>query len=184
MNNKSDSHVEVPHMNYKIREIKEKDIDNGRLLEVLENFPLEGLRKPAAKAILKEIKSNPLHRIFVAVIQATSDNHGLIIGTTTLLVEPKFIFGGGRVGHIEDVSVRAGYQRKGIGFKLVNYATEQAAIMGCVKTVLDCSDENIPFYEKIGYSYQDNCMKIMHSQHLIRYNNSSSIESRNKRHSL
>lgn len=67
------------------------------------------------------------------------------------------------MGHIEDVSVRAGYQRKGIGFKLVNYATEQAAIMGCVKTVLDCSDENMPFYERVGYSYQDNCMKSVDS---------------------
>ncbi|MDQ6668013.1 MAG: GNAT family N-acetyltransferase [Thermoproteota archaeon] len=66
----------------------------------------------------------------------------MIVGTTTLVVEPKFIFGGRRVGHIEDVAVRAGYQRKGIGFKLVNYATEQAAIMRCVRTVLDCSDES------------------------------------------
>ncbi|MFY9796312.1 MAG: GNAT family N-acetyltransferase [Candidatus Nitrosopolaris sp.] len=163
MNNKNDGHVGVsPSIDYEIREIKEIDIDKGRLLETLANFPVKGLRTPVAKAILKEIKSNPLHKIFVAVIQTTGDNHGLVIGTTTLIVEPKFIFGGRRVGHIEDVSVRAGYQRKGIGFKLVNYATEQAAIMGCVKTVLDCSDENMPFYERLGYSYQDNCMKIEH----------------------
>jgi glucosamine-phosphate N-acetyltransferase len=149
-------------INYAIREIEENDIESGGLLEVLENLaPVGGLSKPAAKAILKEIKSNPLHRIFVAVIQDGS-NQGLIIGTTTLLVEPKFIFGGGRVAHIEDVAVRAEYQRKGIGFKLVSYATEQAAIMRCVRTVLDCSDENIPFYEKIGYSYHGNSMKIQH----------------------
>jgi glucosamine-phosphate N-acetyltransferase len=79
-----------------------------------------------------------------------------------LLIEPKFIFCGGKVGHIEDVSVKMEYQRKGIGFKLVTHATKQAALMGCVKTVLDCSDENVPFYQKVGYSYQDNCMKIMH----------------------
>jgi glucosamine-phosphate N-acetyltransferase len=143
---------------YEIREIREEDIDNGRLLEVLENFRLEDLSKATAKAILKEIKTNPLHKIFVAM---TKDDN-LVIGTTTLLVEPKFIFGGGRVGHIEDVSVRKEYQRKGIGFKLVNYATEQAALMGCVKTVLDCSDESMRFYQRLGYSYQDNCMKIMH----------------------
>ena len=149
-------------INYAIREIEENDIETGGLLEVLENLaPVGGLSKPAAKAILKEIKSNPLHRIFVAVVQ-DGRNQGLIIGTTTLLVEPKFIFGGGRVAHIEDVAVRAEYQRKGIGFKLVNYATEQAALMRCVRTVLDCSDENIPFYEKIGYSYHGNSMKIQH----------------------
>jgi glucosamine-phosphate N-acetyltransferase len=146
--------------NYEIREIKEEDIDNGGLLEVYrENFPLGDLPKAAAKAILKEMKTNPLHKVFVAV---TNDNQDWVIGTTTLLVEPKFIFGGGKVGHIEDVSVKVRYQRKGIGFKLVTHATNQAALMGCVKTVLDCSDENVPFYQKIGYSYQDNCMKIMH----------------------
>jgi glucosamine-phosphate N-acetyltransferase len=149
-------------INYAIREIEENDIESGGLLEVLENLaPVGGLSKPAAKAILREIKSNPLHRIFVAVVQ-DGRNQGLIIGTTTLLVEPKFIFSGGRVAHIEDVAVRVEYQRKGIGFKLVNYATEQAAIMRCVRTVLDCSDENIPFYEKIGYSYHGNSMKIQH----------------------
>jgi glucosamine-phosphate N-acetyltransferase len=149
-------------INYTIREIEENDIESGRLLEVLENLaPVEGLSKSDAKTILRKIKSNPLHRIFVAVIE-NGRNQGLIVGTTTLLVEPKFIFGGGRVAHIEDVAVRAEYQRKGIGFKLVNYATKQAAIMRCVRTVLDCSDENIPFYEKVGYSYHGNSMKIQH----------------------
>ena len=152
---------------YTIREIEENDIESGGLLEVLDNLtPVEGLTKPAAKTILKEIKSNPLHRIFVAVLQEGIDR-GLMIGTTTLLVEPKFIFGGGRVAHIEDVAVRVEYQRKGIGFKLVNYATEQAAAMRCVRTVLDCSNENIPFYEKIGYSYHGNTMKIQHTQDVV-----------------
>jgi glucosamine-phosphate N-acetyltransferase len=148
---------------YTIREIEENDIESG-LLEVLENLaPVGDLSNLAAKAILDEIKSNPLHRIFVAVAQ-DGTKKGLIIGTTTLLVEPKFIFGGGRVGHIEDVAVRAGYQRKGIGFALVKHATQQAALMRCVRTVLDCSDENIPFYEKIGYSYHGNTMKIQYTQ--------------------
>jgi glucosamine-phosphate N-acetyltransferase len=152
---------------YAIREIDESDIENGGLLEVLENLaPVGGLTRPAAAAILKDIKSNPLHRIYVAVVQEDTEQ-GLVIGTTTLLVEPKFIFGGGRVGHIEDVAVRAGYQTRGIGFKLVKYATEQAVLMGCVRTVLDCSDKNIPFYEKIGYSYHGNTMKIQHNQYIV-----------------
>jgi glucosamine-phosphate N-acetyltransferase len=151
-------------MNYTIREIEEKDILSGGLLEVLENVaPVGDLDKLTAKLILKDIKSNPLHRIFVAVIQDGRDQ-SLIIGTTTLIVEPKFILGGGRVGHIEDVAVRSEYQSKGIGFKLVSYATEQAAIMGCIRTILDCSNENIPFYEKIGYSYFGNCMKKQYEQ--------------------
>ena len=65
---------------YTIREIEENDIESGGLLEVLDNLaPVEGLTKPAAKTILKEIKSNPLHRIFVAVLQEGIDR-GLMIG--------------------------------------------------------------------------------------------------------
>jgi glucosamine-phosphate N-acetyltransferase len=83
----------------------------------------------------------------------------IIVGTTTLLVEPKFIFGGARVGHIEDVSVRKEFQGFGIGSWLVEHATTVAeSEMGCIKIVLDCSDETMPFYEGLGYSYQDNCM--------------------------
>jgi len=55
-----------------------------------------------------------------------------------LQLEPKFIFGGGKVGHIEDVSVKARYQRKGIGFILVTHPT---ALMG-------------PYY-RFGNSIQD-----------------------------
>ena len=157
-----------PSMKYTIREIEENDIEAGGLLEVLENLaPVGDLSKPTAKVILKEIKSNPLHKIFVAVLQ-DGKNEGMIIGATTLLVEPKFIFGGGRVGHIEDVAVRSEYQSKGIGFELVSHATEQAAIMGCVRTILDCSNENVPFYEKVGYSYYGNCMKIEYGARLIK----------------
>ena len=62
-------------IDYTIREIEEKDIESGGLLDVLENLaPVGGLTNPAAKSILKEIKSNPLHRIFVAVVQCTIDD--------------------------------------------------------------------------------------------------------------
>ncbi|HEY7080914.1 MAG TPA: GNAT family N-acetyltransferase [Nitrososphaeraceae archaeon] len=63
--------------------------------------------------------------------------------------------------------MRAGYQRRGIGFKLVKYATEQAVLMRCVRTVLDCSDENIPFYVTVGYLHHGNTMKIEHEQDMV-----------------
>ncbi len=67
-------------INYSIREIEENDIESGGLLEVQDNLaPVEDLSKPAAKAILNEMKSNPLHRIFVAVAQDPT-NQGLVLG--------------------------------------------------------------------------------------------------------
>ena len=35
------------------------------------------------------------------------------------------------------------------------------------KNSTNCSDENIPFYEKIGYSYHGNTMKIQNEQDMV-----------------
>jgi glucosamine-phosphate N-acetyltransferase len=151
-----------------LSELKHEDLDRG-FLETLDSLipGTSQLDRSKACDIVKEIESNPLHRIFVvyAVGEANkahsdiTDGKKVIVGTTTLLVEPKFIFGGGRVAHIEDVCVRKDFQGMGIGRSLVNHATTVAeSVMGCVKIVLDCSDETMPFYESLGYSYQDNCM--------------------------
>jgi glucosamine-phosphate N-acetyltransferase len=130
-----------------IREIECEDIDKG-FLEVLENLLSPEIDNENAKNILTKIKSNPLHKIFVA----QDNTNGKIIGTTTLLIEPKFINKGMQVGYIEDVSVRKGYEGLGIGFKLVDYANNYAISKeSCKKILLYCSEKNKPFYEKLGY---------------------------------
>jgi glucosamine-phosphate N-acetyltransferase len=143
-----------------IRELVLDDLDNG-FLETLDNLlpGTSSLDTKTARTLFAEIRSNPLHKIFVAVIPQRQGTREVVVGTTTLLIEPKFIFNGGRVGHIEDVSIRRGYENMGLGRRLVLHTTGVAKEMGCVKIVLDCSDETMPFYEKFGYSYQDNCMK-------------------------
>jgi glucosamine-phosphate N-acetyltransferase len=132
-----------------IREIKYEDIDKG-FLDVLENLvPPDIDNKEHAKNILQKIKMNPLHKIFVA---EEDDSNGKVVGTTTLLIEPKFINKGMQVGYIEDVSVRKEYEGLGIGSKLVTYATNYAISReGCRKVLLYCSEKTKPFYEKLGY---------------------------------
>jgi glucosamine-phosphate N-acetyltransferase len=83
------------------REIEVEDLGKG-FLDVLNNLvPTDIDDKEYAKNILQKIKSNSLHKIFVA----EDDTGGEIAGTTTLLIEPKFINKGMKVGYIEDVSV-------------------------------------------------------------------------------
>jgi glucosamine-phosphate N-acetyltransferase len=132
-----------------IHEIKYEDIDKG-FLAVLENLvPPDISNKEHAKNILQKIKMNPLHKIFVA---EEDDSNGKVVGTTTLLIEPKFINKGMQVGYIEDVSVRKEYEGLGIGSKLITYATNYAiSIEGCRKVLLYCSEKTKPFYEKLGY---------------------------------
>ena len=141
----------------KIREIEEGDLENGFLetLDFLRNT--SGLDKNNAKEILKKIKQNPNHIIHVAV-----DNNK-IVGSTTLLIEQKFIHDGGLVGHIEDVVVRKDYEGKGIGIKLVTSMLERAKEKNCYKTILDCKDDVKQFYERIGFKCESNGMRYDHN---------------------
>ena len=140
----------------KIREIEEDDLEKGFLetLDFLRNT--SSIDKNKAKEILKKIKQNPNHIIYVAI------DDKKIIGSTTLLIEQKFIHDGGLVGHIEDVVVRKDYERNGIGVKLVTSMLERAKEKNCYKTILDCKDDVKQFYEKIGFKRESNCMRYDH----------------------
>lgn len=145
-----------------IRLIEPEDIDKG-FLQALENLLPADIDQEHANEILQNIKSNPLHKIFVA----KDDMNDKIAGTTTLLIEPKFIDKGMRVGYIEDVSVRKGYEGLGIGSKLVNHATNYAiSIEGCKKILLYCSEKTRAFYEKLGY-------KLVNDVSVMRFERSS-----------
>ena len=140
----------------KIRDIVESDIDIG-FLESLDHLrKASNLDREIAENILKKIIENPDHIIHVAEID------GKIVGSTTLLIEQKFIHDGGKVGHIEDVVVSKEYEGRGIGIKLVTSLLEVANTKNCYKTILDCKDELIPFYEKIGFKQESNQMRYNH----------------------
>ena len=140
-----------------IREIEEDDLEKGFLetLDFLRNA--SDLDKNKANEILKKIKQNPNHIIHVAI-----DNKK-IVGSTTLLIEQKFIHDGGLVGHIEDVVVRKDYEGKGIGIKLVTSMLERAKEKNCYKTILDCKDDVKQFYERIGFKRESNGMRYDHN---------------------
>jgi predicted N-acetyltransferase YhbS len=55
------------------------------------------------------------------------------------------------LGHIEDVSVRVGYEKMGVGTALVRHAKEQARKLGCYKVILNCAEHLVPFYESLGF---------------------------------
>jgi len=141
----------------KIREIEESDLEKGFLetLDFLRNA--SDLDKNKANEILKKIKQNSNHIIYVAI-----DNKK-IVGSTTLLIEQKFIHDGGLVGHIEDVVVRKDYEGKGIGIKLVTSMLERAKEKNCYKTILDCKDDVKQFYERIGFKRESNGMRYDHN---------------------
>jgi len=140
----------------KIRELEEKDLFNG-FLESLDSLrKASDLEPKKAKKILKKMRSIPNHTIYVAVLDSK------VIGSATILIEPKFIHNGGTVGHIEDVVVRKEYQNKGVGQKLVKALLEYAKKNGCYKTILDATDDVMPFYENLGFKHHSNSMRYNH----------------------
>ena len=144
-----------PPQAYKIRELRAADLGSG-FLETLGNLSeIGGLTPAAARKILRTMGRSPLYRVFVAV-----GADGQVVGATTLLVEQKFIHGGGLVGHIEDVAVRKGYEGRGVGGSLVRAAVETAEGLGCYKCILECREELVGFYEKLGFRRHSVGMRI------------------------
>ena len=133
-------------MKFSVRELEEKDLQNG-FIETLNFLRTVGnLSDSQLKTIFKKIKSNPDNKIFVAV-----DEDGKVMGATTLIIEQKFIHEGGKVGHIEDVVTHKDFRKMGIGKALIERALEVAKAAGCYKVILNCVEENLPFYGKLGF---------------------------------
>ena len=97
---------------------------------------------------------NENHITFVAVTD------GEIVGTASVLIERKMLHHGSKVGHIEDVVVDSNQRISGIGKELIKKCVEQCRYKGCYKAILDCSDENIPFYEACDFFKAENCMRM------------------------
>lgn len=139
-----------------IRKLQKEDLWNG-FLQTLDSLrQASNIDKKTAEKIFDKINSNQDHIVAVALIE------GKIVGSTTLLIETKFIHNGGKVGHIEDVVVDKEYQRKGIGEKIIMYLLRYAKDQGCYKTILDCTDEVKPFYEKLGFKHNANALRFDH----------------------
>ena|SRR5215831_2352658 len=132
-------------MNFVIRDLQGPDISKG-LLETLQNLTDVQLT-PEEAGELHRRRLRTGVRCYVAWSAGSQE----VIGTVTLLIEQKFIHRGGLVGHIEDVSVRAGYEKMGVGTALVQHAKEQAQKLGCYKVILNCAEHLIPFYESLGF---------------------------------
>jgi glucosamine-phosphate N-acetyltransferase len=140
-----------------IREIQQADLEKG-FFQTLSNLSVLGRIQDDiehAKKILQEIKSYPLYKIFVAVKNDDTE----IIGSITLLIEQKFIHDGGKSGHIEDVVTRREYEGMGVGSALVSAALAFAKEKNCYKVILDCSEKNVPFYEKNGFRRNEISMR-------------------------
>ena len=98
----------------------------------------------------------------------TNENHYIIviedlqkkkiIGSGTLLIENKFIHDCKNVGHIEDIVIDKHYRNNKLGGKLIKILVNIATKNNCYKVILNCSNNLITYYKKIGFGKEINSM--------------------------
>ena len=145
------------NLNYEIKELTKEDLEKDKdgFLETLKNLSeTEEISLEDAEKILFEINSNN------GIIYIAKTNEGKIIGTAKLLIEQKFTHNGGKVGHIEDVAVRKGYEGNGIASEIIKKIILDAKKEKCYKIILDCKDNLLPFYQKFGFHIHENCLRL------------------------
>lgn len=122
-------------------------------LQLLEQLTVVGSEKISLADF--EAKFNATHNQTYVVAQDDK-----IIATGSLLIEHKFIRQLGKVGHIEDVVVDKDIRGGGWGRKILDRLVSEAKTAGCYKIILDCSQANVPFYEKCGFVVKEKQMAM------------------------
>jgi glucosamine-phosphate N-acetyltransferase len=75
-----------------------------------------------------------------------------IVGTGTIIYEPKITHGGKYVGHIEDIVVDEPHRGYQIATEIIKKLTESAKINNCYKVLLNCSELMEKYYERRGFT--------------------------------
>ena len=100
--------------------------------------------------------------IMVCVLREKNGIH--LLGSGTIIIEPKIIHGGKSVGHIEDVIVHPNYRNQGIAQtildKLIDYSKKD-----CYKVILNCNPNMEQFYNRAGFEKKCIQMALLHPLH-------------------
>ncbi|KAF8656666.1 hypothetical protein AX16_002469 [Volvariella volvacea WC 439] len=138
-----------------IRPLASTDYHRGHLsvLSVLTAAPDVG--EAAWVSQFNFLRSTSLTYYTLVIVDKPTDR---IVAVGSVLLERKFTRGLGVVGHIEDIAVDANQQGKKLGLRIIQALTYISENSGSYKTILNCSDKNIPFYQKCGYEKKENEM--------------------------
>lgn len=89
--------------------------------------------------------------IIIGYVLNEENNCIEIVGSGTIIVEPKIIRGGKYVGHIEDIVVKSSFRGKKISQSILNKLKEFAYNKNCYKVILDCDEKVCPVYQSNGF---------------------------------
>lgn len=137
-----------------VRDLWGTDLESDGFVECLEAL------SPVGKIPLEELREIYRWRLGHGCYTYVALDDDEIVGTATLILERKFIHGGGWAGRVEEVAVRRDRQRQHIGIELMKHLNMKAKELGCYKVVLGCSEANVPFYLRTGYRVYDVGMRL------------------------
>tara|TARA_R110000765_G_scaffold117255_1_gene210781 strand:+ start:168 stop:599 length:432 start_codon:yes stop_codon:yes gene_type:complete len=140
-----------------IRPIKKTDLDDS-LFSLLAQLSGE-VTSYDVDHLWNEYTKNSNHITFVDEIKEVG-KPASIMATSSVLIEDKFLHCGSKVGHIEDVVVDKDIRGTGAGNKIIEHCIDYCRDAGCYKVILDCSNDNVPFYINCGMYLSENSMRI------------------------
>ena len=104
----------------------------------------KGTTSPSSRQWWNILEDNNIH-YYVAEV------NNFVVGVASLITINKLIRGGNRIGLIEDVAVSKTSGSRGVGKMLIEKLKDLGIERGCYKVILNCSEDNIGFYEKCGF---------------------------------
>ena len=124
--------------------------------EIIEQYILLLSQLTETPILSREIFMNNLYKITTMGIiyvcyHKPSENKICIVGSGTIIIEPKIIRNGKSVGHIEDIVVDQKCRSMGISKRIMENLFSFANENNCYKVILDCNPRLSDFYEKLGF---------------------------------
>lgn len=96
-------------------------------------------------------KIHSMGRIVIATVGSFDNSDLKIVGSGTVIIEPKIIRGGKSVGHIEDIVISSAHRGAGIAQEILNQLKDYSVRSNCYKVILDCDEAVQGVYEKNGF---------------------------------
>jgi glucosamine-phosphate N-acetyltransferase len=99
------------------------------------------------------IKINSMGKIIIGYINNSinSINSIELVGSGTIIIEPKIIRSCMNVGHIEDIVVKSNFRGMKISQNILNKLKNHALNNNCYKVILDCDINVISVYKSNGF---------------------------------
>jgi glucosamine-phosphate N-acetyltransferase len=105
-------------------------------------------------------KINSMGKIIIGYVFSGETNCFEIVGSGTVIIEPKIIRGGKSVAHIEDIVVKFNWRCKKISQNILNELKDYAKLSNCYKVILDCDIQVSGVYKSAGFEIKGTQMGL------------------------